>query len=1288
MRLLFSLLLPLLLQATAYADNVIIPRIGYETELARQNSSGQILIAPSKDDRAQLTLKILQTLQQTFGGNIESGKYGPFLKQRADKAGAFRIDADWASDLEQADAFELVTPPLDKDESDLYVANYDRILQETNLGPGLKTSQQYNIEVRELIEGLSLTVRPSDRLGIAVKDINNLNISKVVDYFLFCEVNVLYIYAASAPKRLGNLVNYFAVPMLFEHYELLKELAAMPEDMRTYQNVRAVLVKYKDLEEELGKYSQTKHGRTPWKYRPFNLRKLFFWDERDAAWVYPAIENRVPDTPASGEELDKLRQLNYAMFNVGSQTKITPKDLDGLFSNYRTFFLKARKTMPFNMAMRILNQDIVSQSLTKEFKDGYNKFLKKLNLSPKDYPAFKGAEPTQSISRTYSIYGLMKETVTYEYAGRKVTIPKIDVPWNLEGYSFGAEFEFTETPGILEVLKSIPFLETKVTTESTGNREVITKPTSNIIEYFVQIQYMRDVLGENLRSIHGNTRAPKSLYERIPKTTMTAWLGRFSDWITSLRANYRNPAYAFNTRTQNRMQIDTPNAWIANDKMEYRGTLRVLHVGDKINFEVRGLMNGVFKQHELQSDALLVATLILLTGLNQPEYIEGEYALRLLSEVSNPATTLRQIMSSFAESQGKTLDGLAYTPEHLVSALRAPDLMLLPLVGFEFMPQLSGHDAKRLKNAMIKWKFKVWEILENKNLTPDQAKAQFLDSLQYWSRQSGIEDTLFDSLLSAPAPGATWTDTNLPAEAMRAAFLEKILNLHNSEWLKAGFENFLVTWSIKDQKAMIAAAKILTEEDRIKLLEVLRAHKNPMNLASLAKKLGVKVPARKANIVDEMRTNLSLLLDRFSQTPSIEAVETLKPSYEPPPPPPQQPQPAPTPPPSATTSTNPVIALDLKAASKVLASLKNRYREHEIPLDQFLKEITPLLGSIRQQSLNLRNAPVQQLIVDPMSLARENILDVIDFMLYNSKVLEKLTIASRLELLKLRWDISPDDYQDSYLRMLNDKFDQWTNLNFGRGDETSLEYAIGNPRKNRHERYIVEVYLHMIEKPYLYSQQRDQKFYEKHRKLLYKILPNAFFVSHTLDTQPVLKNLFSLRELADAVLDELRSQSMNHIELKEDGNFRWHRNRDLYKSIKYFRHYLNDLGASQEFRNIYRTQAVLEAVLGPLTEKPNTFIPPDYSLVADLEEGFPLQLNIESIYPHQVGRINEYIKKCDEFISKYESNPEFYRSVEYVRDGRQSLANILKNLNAQFDSGRIQLSEGRLNRVCEQLLTE
>lgn len=854
-----------------YSKKISIrPRIGLETETSRMNENRkQVLFAPKQAERDTLTKKILKFWQSKMGGTIKryeaqsngEGSYD-YLQTIPNKASEFRVDADWASDLKEADAFELVTAPLDSEQIRKFIDSYEEFLKVNSLGAGIKTSQQFNIELRELIPGFSLGGIPSEKMGVSYNSIKDVNISKVVDLFLFFETHVLEMYAAIAPKRLGNIVNHFQVPMIFEQEGLLKELAALPVESRTYQAVRNIFVKYNALEVKLNEYGK----RTSWKYRPFNIRKFFEpGKSSDFTWLFPALELRIPDTVETGEGLHKLVNLVYAAFNVGSNVATTPEMISARYQKYRAFFDKNRSRLPFQKTMRVLNQDIALQIYNEEFRANYDKFLKTLGLRKDDYVPFFKAEPSTYVSQTYNVFNMIGEREEVTYAGRKVKIPRMSLPQSFtKNISFGLEFEYSNVQGLKDQLAGLKFLEPGVSVEeATGNHEVRSLPTSSTVEMFAQIQLMRDLLGENLRSIHMHLRTPKSIYENMERPTFDAWIGRMSDWVTSLRASYRQGRFAFRTRTQSRMRVDTPNSWIENDKNEYRGTMRVLVLGEELDIEIRGLMDGVFSQNEIESDQFIVSTLILLTGLNHPELIEGQYLNRIAMEVADPSESLKESLEQFAHAVGGDLQSLPNKLEDLVAGLRLPNLMMLPLVGFHYSPLLSSHDIKKIQNANLSWHLSIWNILRDGTLNKEKAQEKFYESLKEWTRKSGIEDALFDSLLVRPVPEMSWAQLNLPKVEFHAQYLNKLVGLEGSEFARASINLFLASWLHKDEKSFFTAATQLDESKRKLLVAILAPHETTRSIRALEVKLAVDAP--KKIEPKSFETNLMFLINSKSK---------------------------------------------------------------------------------------------------------------------------------------------------------------------------------------------------------------------------------------------------------------------------------------------------------------------------------------------------------------------------------------------------------------------------------------
>ena len=132
----------------------------------------------------------------------------------------------------------------------------------------------------------------------------------------------------------------------------------------------------------------------------------------------------------------------------------------------------------------------------------------------------------------------------------------------------------------------------------------------------------------------------------------------------------------------------------------------------------------------LEPDLFIVVLITFLKGINEPYLIEGDFSHRLLTEVQDPSLSLNEVMSKFAEARGGSLANSAHLPEELVSAVRVPNLMLLPLMGFEYLPLISGHDIRRMQHAIKNWKQEVWSILQDREINKEEDKEKFIETIK------------------------------------------------------------------------------------------------------------------------------------------------------------------------------------------------------------------------------------------------------------------------------------------------------------------------------------------------------------------------------------------------------------------------------------------------------------------------------------------------------------------------------------------------------------------------------
>lgn len=879
--LLFKVLVSLGIGQLGWADSN--QRIGLEIELALHDDEGQVFETLGDSRFIEKRKAVLSYLKKIYGGQIQKQDNGfPYLSTPHSPS-AFRVDSEWVGQGGR-DGLEVVTPPLFDPGLRHLSHHFDEFTHTLKLGPGFKASMQFNIELRNLIPGFELGESPPQKMGVSYQDIRHANISKVVDLLLFLELNLVEIYTAFSPQRLGYLINRFSVPLFFEHKSLLVELAEMPENMRTYENVRKVFLNHYEREKTLTDYGD----RTSWKYRSFNLEKFLKITSKSPKWVYPALEIRIPDSPESGEELDRALDLVFALAKEGPKHSPTPEEVRDSHLDFVRFWDANKDKINFFQLTTYIGNDILHQSRSPEFIGSFRSFIKTLGLSPKIY---KPSHTTSFISQSHGVYKLIGETtIETTIDGNRVRKPLVTVPWDIDGITFGQEFEYKDRGGYAETMEAKGFLEEGISTESaSGNKEVRTKPFEDIHEAISAVYHMREVLGEDLRSIHFRIRLPKEIYETIPKKEFDAWLARIGDWVVGVRALYRNSSFAFNTRTQNRSRVDSPNAWIEPDMMEYRGTMRTLPVGDHVDIEIRGLMDGYYKSHPLHPDLLLTTVLLVLSGLREPHLVHGFYHQRLVNEIIDPQKSMLETMTRYLKNKNATTEDLSGKINLLLKSVRVPDLMLLPLMGFEYLPFLTKHEVYRLTFATQIWARNVMKILRDGDLESDEAKKKFRETLSTWIKDSLFQRTLFNSLLGSVDETASWATRNLPRPPLRAEYLRKLVSIQKGEHANDSIDLFLGMWKSKDSKSFYTAAKEMEGEDRGALAHRLEPTMTKRQHKTLVTKLEVSPSEPKAKNALPPRSNMKILLGEPPQAANA-------------PPPEEAPREAPLPPAREETS--------------------------------------------------------------------------------------------------------------------------------------------------------------------------------------------------------------------------------------------------------------------------------------------------------------------------------------------------------------------------------------------------
>ena len=259
------------------------------------------------------------------------------------------------------DGVELVTPPLRG-------AADERALIETN---------------RDLLKG-GVYRRGYSSSGHITYDVSDLiskdgDASRLVDAILFIEMSWPKLFAAASPYRYGTIVNRFTVPLAVDQPELLNELAALPREKRSFENVRAVFQRHHAAEVAL-----TGAPMNAWKMRAANYGKLFGLQQGFEDKSLPVIEFRIPDLP-EGEEFARQRRLFDAVLSNAPRID----RFESPFKSGRVF--------------SDLNGEITAQD-----RGAYRDFLIKIGLPESLYPFLGrlGALPDPADSGKFALHAL------------------------------------------------------------------------------------------------------------------------------------------------------------------------------------------------------------------------------------------------------------------------------------------------------------------------------------------------------------------------------------------------------------------------------------------------------------------------------------------------------------------------------------------------------------------------------------------------------------------------------------------------------------------------------------------------------------------------------------------------------------------------------------------------------------------------------------------------------------------------------------------------------------------
>lgn len=190
---------------------------------------------------------------------------------------------------------------------------------------------------------------------------------------LFLETNIIALYNLTAPERYGHTVNEFSVPLAINQKQLLKELAELARDQRTFNRVRNIFRRYEGRKLDMV-VGQRGHA---WKYRAFNYAKIFGLG-RFEEWNLPVIEVRLADLVQDSETFKRLGTLFARAIAIGADTPVTK--FNDPFPDFWSFFNGNRDHQRIDEMIR--NQPNGESAA----------FLKLLNQGNQSYPLYGRCE--------------------------------------------------------------------------------------------------------------------------------------------------------------------------------------------------------------------------------------------------------------------------------------------------------------------------------------------------------------------------------------------------------------------------------------------------------------------------------------------------------------------------------------------------------------------------------------------------------------------------------------------------------------------------------------------------------------------------------------------------------------------------------------------------------------------------------------------------------------------------------------------------------------------------------
>lgn len=628
------------------------------------------------------------------------------------------------------DGLEFVSPPMDKESDNYTLQRILKDLSQSNLEKGVRS-------------GVHVTLDVSDFIAV------DGNASKLVDLILMIESHWAEIYGAVHPERYGTIINRFGVPLAVDQAPLLEELAQLPKEQRTLDRVRAIFQKYQEREIALKKGDVQK----AWKYRAANYGKLF--GLVPGGKQLSVLEFRIPDF---GDPKDIMQALDFfrALVDAGKSIKT--------ITSFRSPFAGISSAED----LKTLNGRVLALK-----EETYNGFLKGLGLEPVDYPIWGGEKTkTEKYARLNSDW-LRRYLEQMDFSR--------PIQFNGQDATFGLEAEFrgghaskliTDKNGTLTVARErFPFLDPDAKKEGTGNYEVRSIPTNNLLDLESYFRQVKMTLQGDLRGFHMHMRVPNSLYEEIGPDRVDGWLGRVGDAVMMWRLQYRMHFFALKTWSQTR---NTPEG------KSNRGTIRVQHIGDSLDIEIRGLMGAY--------DEIVDTTRLILTGFKNPELIKGFTDFQYKTFVDRES--LIEDMNQYLERyEGRKATTAEVEVLKKLETEATHNSVIWPLMRLDESPYLDDYQKKTLADKKFEFVKSVRTVLKNamdKKYSNDaELFKQFRWRIKRWAQTLDMHSVLMSSLLMPPE---TRDDYKLSKDEIKRILesenLMDVASRRSNEWAK------------------------------------------------------------------------------------------------------------------------------------------------------------------------------------------------------------------------------------------------------------------------------------------------------------------------------------------------------------------------------------------------------------------------------------------------------------------------------------------------------------------------